>query len=322
MIKLNFKALLRLFSNQKKSHENIHDNLNNGIEQLLNPEIQTQSLDTNEDVNQLLITASKITKSFESINPTVKPLDIHLLQPVKDKPINFIDAIKTISQTKFQSNQLVLSISVMLILISSSTFGLHHSGKNALPGENLYQIKTFEENISLMTKRNNLEKAKKHLEISASTVQQMKQLIDKQQFEETEIALNKIQQNLTTAGKIYNKQINYSLQNLINLKLDHIQISTISMNQLASTNSIENKELIELQNYIHSSLEKDTWEIKSILNSSCSNLIKYRFNLLKIPDNEINDEKNSYKILCKTMLSYQIFLLSLKHTSHNFSNIN
>ena len=257
MIKLNFKALLKLFSNQKKSHKNIDDDLNNGIEQLLNPEIQTQSLDTNKDVNQLLITASKIAKSFESINPAVKPLDIRQLQPIKDKPINFIDVIKTISQTKFQSNQLVLSISVILILISSSTFGLHHSGKNALPGENLYQIKTFEENISLMTKRNNLEKAKKHLEISASTVQQMKQLINKNNFEETEIALQKIQQNLTAAGKIYNKQINFN----------HMQIYTTSRYQLASTNSINNKELIELQNYIYSSLEKDTWAINTILNS-------------------------------------------------------
>ena len=246
MIKLNFKALLKLFSNQKKSHKNIDDDLNNGIEQLLNPEIQTQSLDTNKDVNQLLITASKIAKSFESINPAVKPLDIRQLQPIKDKPINFIDAIKTISQTKFQSNQLVLSISVILILISSSTFGLHHSGKNALPGENLYQIKTFEENISLMTKRNNLEKAKKHLEISASTVQQMKQLINKNNFEKTEIALQKIQQNLTAAGKIYNKQINFN----------HMQIYTTSRYQLASTNSINNKELIELQNYIYSSFQK------------------------------------------------------------------
>ena len=305
MIKLNFKALLKLFSNQKKSHKNIDDDLNNGIEQLLNPEIQTQSLDTNEDVNQLLITASKIAKSFESINPAVKPLDIRQLQPIKDKPINFIDAIKTISQTKFQSNQLVLSISVILILISSSTFGLHHSGKNALPGENLYQIKTFEENISLMTKRNNLEKAKKHLEISASTVQQMKQLINKNNFEETEIALQKIQQNLTAAGKIYNKQINF----------DHMQIYTTSRYQLASTNSINNKELIELQNYIYSSLEKDTWEINTILNSSCKDLYK-------IIENEIPDEKNSYRILCKTMLSYQAFLLSLKNTSHNSSNIN
>jgi|TARA_B100001750_G_scaffold248612_1_gene282399 hypothetical protein len=305
MIKLNFKALLKLFSNQKKSHKNIDDDLNNGIEQLLNPEIQTQSLDTNEDVNQLLITASKIAKSFESINPAVKPLDIRQLQPIKDKPINFIDAIKTISQTKFQSNQLVLSISVILILISSSTFGLHHSGKNALPGENLYQIKTFEENISLMTKRNNLEKAKKHLEISASTVQQMKQLINKNNFEETEIALQKIQQNLTAAGKIYNKQINF----------DHMQIYTTSRYQLASTNSINNKELIELQNYIYSSLEKDTWEINTILNSSCKDLYK-------IIEDEIPDEKNSYRILCKTMLSYQAFLLSLKNTSHNSSNIN
>ena len=305
MIKLNFKALLKLFSNQKKSHKNIDDDLNNGIEQLLNPEIQTQSLDTNEDVNQLLITASKIAKSFESINPAVKPLDIRQLQPIKDKPINFIDAIKTISQTKFQSNQLVLSISVILILISSSTFGLHHSGKNALPGENLYQIKTFEENISLMTKRNNLEKAKKHLEISASTVQQMKQLINKNNFEETEIALQKIQQNLTAAGKIYNKQINF----------DHMQIYTTSRYQLASTNSINNKELIELQNYIYSSLEKDTWEINTILNSSCKDLYK-------IIENEISDEKNSYRILCKTMLSYQAFLLDLKNTSHNSSNIN
>ena len=305
MIKLNFKALLKLFSNQKKSHKNIDDDLNNGIEQLLNPEIQTQSLDTNEDVNQLLITASKIAKSFESINPAVKPLDIRQLQPIKDKPINFIDAIKTISQTKFQSNQLVLSISVILILISSSTFGLHHSGKNALPGENLYQIKTFEENISLMPKRNNLEKAKKHLEISASTVQQMKQLINKNNFEETEIALQKIQQNLTAAGKIYNKQINF----------DHMQIYTTSRYQLASTNSINNKELIELQNYIYSSLEKDTWEINTILNSSCKDLYK-------IIENEIPDEKNSYRILCKTMLSYQAFLLSLKNTSHNSSNIN
>ena len=305
MIKLNFKALLKLFSNQKKSHKNIDDDLNNGIEQLLNPEIQTQSLDTNEDVNQLLITASKIAKSFESINPAVKPLDIRQLQPIKDKPINFIDVIKTISQTKFQSNQLVLSISVILILISSSTFGLHHSGKNALPGENLYQIKTFEENISLMTKRNNLEKAKKHLEISASTVQQMKQLINKNNFEETEIALQKIQQNLTAAGKIYNKQINF----------DHMQIYTTSRYQLASTNSINNKELIELQNYIYSSLEKDTWEINTILNSSCKDLYK-------IIENEIPDEKNSYRILCKTMLSYQAFLLSLKNTSHNSSNIN
>ena len=305
MIKLNFKALLKLFSNQKKSHKNIDDDLNNGIEQLLNPEIQTQSLDTNEDVNQLLITASKIAKSFESINPAVKPLDIRQLQPIKDKPINFIDAIKTISQTKFQSNQLVLSISVILILISSSTFGLHHSGKNALPGENLYQIKTFEENISLMTKRNNLEKAKKHLEISASTVQQMKQLINKNNFEETEIALQKIQQNLTAAGKIYNKQINFN----------HMQIYTTSRYQLASTNSINNKELIELQNYIYSSLEKDTWEINTILNSSCKDLYK-------IIENEIPDEKNSYRILCKTMLSYQAFLSSLKNTSHNSSNIN
>lgn len=305
MIKLNFKALLKLFSNQKKSHKNIDDDLNNGIEQLLNPEIQTQSLDTNEDVNQLLITASKIAKSFESINPAVKPLDIRQLQPIKDKPINFIDVIKTISQTKFQSNQLVLSISVILILISSSTFGLHHSGKNALPGENLYQIKTFEENISLMTKRNNLEKAKKHLEISASTVQQMKQLINKNNFEKTEIALQKIQQNLTAAGKIYNKQINF----------DHMQIYTTSRYQLASTNSINNKELIELQNYIYSSLEKDTWEINTILNSSCKDLYK-------IIENEIPDEKNSYRILCKTMLSYQAFLLSLKNTSHNSSNIN
>ena len=305
MIKLNFKALLKLFSNQKKSHKNIDDDLNNGIEQLLNPEIQTQSLDTNEDVNQLLITASKIAKSFESINPAVKPLDIRQLQPIKDKPINFIDVIKTISQTKFQSNQLVLSISVILILISSSTFGLHHSGKNALPGENLYQIKTFEENISLMTKRNNLEKAKKHLEISASTVQQMKQLINKNNFEKTEIALQKIQQNLTAAGKIYNKQINF----------DHMQIYTTSRYQLASTNSINNKELIELQNYIYSSLEKDTWEINTILNSSCKDLYK-------IIENEIPDEKNSYRILCKTMLSYQAFLSSLKNTSHNSSNIN
>ena len=296
---------MNLFSNQKKSHKNIDDDLNNGIEQLLNPEIQTQSLDTNEDVNQLLITASKIAKSFESINPAVKPLDIRQLQPIKDKPINFIDAIKTISQTKFQSNQLVLSISVILILISSSTFGLHHSGKNALPGENLYQIKTFEENISLMTKRNNLEKAKKHLEISASTVQQMKQLINKNNFEETEIALQKIQQNLTAAGKIYNKQINF----------DHMQIYTTSRYQLASTNSINNKELIELQNYIYSSLEKDTWEINTILNSSCKDLYK-------IIEDEIPDEKNSYRILCKTMLSYQAFLLSLKNTSHNSSNIN
>ena len=200
---------------------------------------------------------------------------------------------------------MVLSISVILILISSSTFGLHHSGKNALPGENLYQIKTFEENISLMTKRNNLEKAKKHLEISASTVQQMKQLINKNNFEETEIALQKIQQNLTAAGKIYNKQINF----------DHMQIYTTSRYQLASTNSINNKELIELQNYIYSSLEKDTWAINTILNSSCKDLYK-------IIENEISDEKNSYRILCKTMLSYQAFLLSLKNTSHNSSNIN
>ena len=194
---------------------------------------------------------------------------------------------------------------MILILISSSTFGLHHSGKNALPGENLYQIKTFEENISLMTKRNNLEKAKKHLEISASTVQQMKQLINKNNFEKTEIALQKIQQNLTAAGKIYNKQINF----------DHMQIYTTSRYQLASTNSINNKELIELQNYIYSSLEKDTWEINTILNSSCKDLYK-------IIENEIPDEKNSYRILCKTMLSYQAFLSSLKNTSHNSYNIN
>ena len=316
MIKFNFKKLFRLFSNHKNVHDKkLDEEFNNGIEKLLNSEIQTQSLDPNKNLNQLLITASKITKSFKSINPTIKPLNIHQLEPVQNKPIDFIDVIKKISQTKFLSNQLVLSISMILILISSSTFGLHHSSKNSLPGDNLYWIKTFEENISLKTKRNNLEKAKKHLEISASGVHEMKQLIDKQQFTETEIALNKIQENLTTAGKIYNKQINYSLQNLINLKLNHLQISTTSMNQLASTNSIENKELIELQNYIYSSIEKDTWEIKSILNSSCRNL-------LKIPDNEINDEKNSYKILCKTTLSYQIFLLSLKHTSHNFSNIN
>ena len=94
------------------------------------------------------------------------------------------------------------------------------------------------------------------------------------------------------------------------------------INQLVLDSQKGNKELIELQNYIYSSIEKDTWEIKSILNSSCSNLFMLSTIIVKIPDNEINDEKNSYKILCKTMLSYQIFLLSLKHTSHNFSNIN
>ena len=313
MIKSNFKTLLRLFSKQKNIHdEKLDDELNDGIEKILNSEIQAQSLDSSKNINQLLITSAKITESFKSINPTIKPLNIQQLEPVQNKQIDLLDVIKKFSQTKFQTNQFVLSISMILILISSSTFGLHHSSKNALPGENLYRIKTFEESISLKTKRNNLEKAKKHLEISASAVHEMKQLIDKNQFEETELALNKIQQNLTIVGKIYNKQINYSLPNL---KLDYMQIPTTSMNQLASTNSIKNKELIELQNYIYSSIEEDTWEIESILNSSCRNL-------LKIPYNEINDEKNSYKILCKTMLSYQIFLLSLKNTSHNSSNIN
>ena len=109
MIKLNFKALLKLFSNQKKSHKNIDDDLNNGIEQLLNPEIQTQSLDTNEDVNQLLITASKIAKSFESINPAVKPLDIRQLQPIKDKPI--VDHIME-NFMKFGINDFFFTISI------------------------------------------------------------------------------------------------------------------------------------------------------------------------------------------------------------------
>ena len=177
-----------------------------------------------------------------------------------------------------------------MILISSSIFGLHHSSKNILPGENFYWIKTFEDNISLKTKRNNLDKAKKHMEISATTVRELKQLIDKHKFEETEIALKKIQQNLTIAGEIFHKQINF----------DHMQISVPSRYQLASTNSIKNRELVELQNYIYSSLKNDTWKINTILNSSCKDLYK----ILK---NEIDDEKMLTEFYAKPCCHIKFF---------------
>ena len=66
-------------------------------------------------------------------------------------------------------------------------------------------------------------------------------------------------------------------------------------------------------------MKNDSWQIKNILLHSCKNLIKSN----QTQDSKITKNQNdSDVILCKTVLSYHIFFLSLQNTYQNSTNIN
>ncbi len=319
----NIKNLLKLLLPKTRiKNKNFIEKLNDGIEKILNSGNNTQFINPKTNLDELLLTASKINQAFKSINPKIKPLNLNQFEP--DERPKFFNLFKHFSKSNLYPKQLSLSVCLILIIFSSSTFGLYYSGSNALPGETLYWVKNIEDNISLRMQKNNFQKAKKHMEISASTVHEMKQLIEKNKIQDTKIALKKVQDNLTIAGQIYNKQINYDHTVLQTIKFESIKNyprnnTELSQYQLTSTNLLLSEELTNFQNYINLSMKNDSWQIKNILLHSCKNLIKSN----QTQDSKITKNQNdSDVILCKTVLSYHIFFLSLQNTYQNSTNIN
>ena len=86
------------------------------------------------------------------------------------------------------------------LVATGAVVGTGMASSSSVPGDPLYPIKTIREDISLMMPKSDMSKARENVRLAGVRGQEMRQLMDRREFDEAEVLVHRISRHLNDSA--------------------------------------------------------------------------------------------------------------------------